>query len=118
MKRTPERWWVKPDDTEFSIYKVGTDAQKQCLKELHERYGNISCSLNKWLPEGKTYKAVSDPRCTTCDLGKSTKPEAPKSPIGPLPTIRPLERIHCDFIGPMSHEWLGRKYALTIVDDF
>ena len=82
--------------------EVETDIQKQCLKELHERYGHISFSLIKRLPEGQMYKTSPEPRCTACELGKSTKPKAPASIIGPIRTSRSLERIHCDLIGPMS----------------
>ena len=119
MERDNTGWWIKPDDLNgVSIKEVGTDAQKQALRELHETYGHISFSLVKGLPEGRQYKEINEPRCIACELGKSTKPEAPKSPIGPIRTTRPLEQIHCDLIGPMSHEWLGRKYALTILDDY
>ena len=123
MERDSTGWWIKPDDLgtngaeELSIMTIGTDIQKKCLKELHERYGHISFSLIKKLPEGRQYKSTPDLRCTACELGKSTKPAAPASTIGPIRTSRPLERIHCDLI-TMSHEWLGRKYALTILYDY
>lgn len=126
MERDNTRWWIKPDDLgmdytkKLSIMIVGTDIQKKCLKELHERYRHISFSLIKKLPEGKAYKETPDPRCNACELGKSTKPQAQVSTntIGPIRTPRPLERIHCDLVGPMTKEWLGNRYALTMIDDF
>ena len=53
-----------------------------------------------------------------CLKSKSTNPPSKPSPVGPIRTTRVLERIHADLIGPLSKEWLGKKYILTILDDF
>ena len=117
MERDSTGWWIRPDDLNgVSIMEVGTSTQKACLKELHERYGHISFSTIKKLPEGKIYKELPDPFCEACEKGKSTKPVAASH--GTIRINRPMERIHCDLVGPMTKEYLVKRYALTIIDDF
>ena len=104
--------WIKPTDTNVPINKV-------TLMNLHERYGHISFDTLKSLPEGQKYHGKPAPKCEACIAGKSTKPPARKT--GKTTQIRseqPLERIHADLIGPFSKEWLGKKYALTMMDDY
>ena len=31
---------------------------------------------------------------------------------------QPLELISCDLFGPMTKEWLGKSYVLTIIDNY
>ena len=109
--------WVKPDDLEKRVTILKVDSNK--LQQLHERYGHISFSSLKKLPEAKGIPTVEFARaeCIPCIKGKSTKPAARPSDTN-IRTQETLARIHCDLIGPMETEWLGKKYVPTIVDDF
>ena len=109
--------WVKPDDLERRMTILKVDSNK--LQELHERYGHLSFPALKKLPEAKTIppEEFTKAECIPCIKGKSTKPAARPSDLS-IRTQEILERIHCDLIGPMETEWLGKKYVLTIVDDF
>ena len=111
--------WVKPDDlknptTRLVTFKINSTK----LQELHERYGHLSFPALKKLPEAKDIpqEEFTKAECIACIKGKSTKPGARPSEITRTQEI--LERIHCDLIGPMETEWLGKKYVLTIIDDF
>ena len=107
--------WIKPDDLNIAVQKVGSNK----LQELHERYGHISFSTLKKLPEARDIspEEFNKAECIPCIKGKSTKPGARPSDIE-IRTQDILERLHCDLIGPMESEWLGKKYVLTIIDDF
>jgi hypothetical protein len=131
--------WIKPDDRkgpENGLIKWPKDVhgakydpsrtidpelegqKASSLMELHERYGHISFDTLKSLPEAQKFRGTSAPKCEACIIGKSTKPSA-KATKG-IPTIRStkaLERIHADLIGPLK-VWLGKRYILTIIDDF
>ena len=107
--------WVKPDDLNVTILKVTSNK----LQELHERYGHLSFPALKKLPETRDVppEEFAKAECIPCIKGKSTKPAAKPSDLSTR-TQEILERIHCDLLGPMSTEWLGKKYVLTIIDDF
>ena len=116
--------WIKPDDkppkrpidTNASVNKV-------TLMDLHERYGHISFDTLKTLPGGQKYLGKTVPRCEACITGKSIKLQA-KAHTGSngrgtqIRSKQPLERLHADLIGPFSKEWLGKKYVLTMMDDY
>ena len=109
--------WVRPDDLEKRITILKVNSIK--LQELHERYGHLSFPALKKLPEAKDIPPEEFARaeCIPCIKGKSTRPSAKPSDLSTR-TQQVLERIHCDLIGPMETEWLGKKYVLTIIDDF
>ena len=116
--------WVKPDDLEKSTSQenkriVTLKVNSNKLQELHERYGHIPFPALKKLPEAKDIppEEFAKAECIACIKGKSTKPAARPSDLSTR-TQEVLERIHCDLIGPMETEWLGKKYVLTIIDDF
>ena len=104
--------WIMPEDTKIVTFKVN----KETLQSLHERYGHISFDTLKTLPETKGLSGSGT--CTACLKGKSTNPPSKPSPVGPIRTTRVMERIYADLIGPLSKEWLGKKYILTILDDY
>ena len=104
--------WIIPKDTKIVTLKVN----KETLQGLHERYGHISFDTLRSLPEAKGLSGTGT--CTACLKGKSTNPPSKPSPVGPIRTTRTMERIHADLIGPLSKEWLGKKYILTILDDY
>ena len=104
--------WIIPEDTKIVTLKVN----KETLQGLHERYGHISFDTLRSLPEAKNLSGTGT--CTACLKGKSTNPPSKPSPVGSIRTTRVLERIHADLIGPLSKEWLGKKYILTILDDY
>ena len=108
--------WIKPDDLGKRITILKVKSNK--LQELHERYGHLSFPALKKLPEAKEIpqEEFAKAECISCIKEKSTKPGAKPSEITRTQEI--LERIHCDLIGPMETEWLGKKYVLTIIDDF
>ena len=106
--------WIIPEDTKIVTLKVN----KETLQDLHERYGHISFDTLKSVPEAKGLSGSGTGTCTACLKAKSTNPPSKPSPVGPIRTTRVLERIHADLIGPLSKEWLGKKYILTIMDDF
>ena len=72
------------------------------LQELHERYGHLSFSALKKLPEAKDIppEEFAKAECIPCIKGKSTKPGAKPSDLSTR-TQEVLERIHGDLIGPM-----------------
>ena len=109
--------WVKPDDLGKRVTILKVNFNK--LQELHERYGHISFPALKKLPEAKDIppEEFAKAECIPCIKGKSTKPVARPSDIE-VRTQETLERLHCYLIGPMETEWLGKKYVLTIIDDF
>ena len=116
MEVDPNGLWVKPDDlNRVTILKVSSAK----LQELHERYGHLSFPALKKLPEAKDIppEEFAKAECISCIKGKSTKPAAKTSDLSTR-TQEVLERIHCDLIGPMETEWLGKKYVLTIIDDY
>ena len=107
--------WIKPDD------KNPVKVNKVTLMDLHERYGHISFDSLKSLPEAQKYHGKAAPKCEACIAGKSVKPTAKMEAGGRTTRVRsntPLERIHADLIGPFSKEWLGKKYVLTMMDDY
>ena len=113
--------WIKPDDLQNlnlqkNIFTLKVNYNK--LQELHERYRHLSFPALKKLPESKNIpqEEFTKAECMACIKGKSTKPGAGPSNLTRTHGI--LKRIHCDLIGPMETEWLGKKYALTIIDDF
>ena len=110
--------WVKPDNLEnpTKIATLKVDLNK--LQELHERYGHLSLPAIKKLPEAKDIprEEFTKAECISCIKGKSAKPGAKPSEVTRTQEI--LKRIHCDLIGPMETEWLGKKYVLIIIDDF
>ena len=106
--------WIKPTDTYVSVNKV-------TLMDLHERYGHISFDTLKSFPElAQKYHRKSAPKCEACIAGKSVKPSkgTPKEQQTRIRSKQPLERLRADLIGPFAKEWLGKKYALTIMDDY
>ena len=110
--------WVKPDDLKTPTKEITSKVNSNKLQELHERYGHLSFPTLKKLPEAKNIppEEFAKAECIPCIKGKSTKPGA--KPSETTRTQEILERIHCDLIGPMETEWLGKKYVLTIIDDF
>ena len=106
--------WINPGD---ETRKTGNSLQqnKVTLQDLHERYGHISYNLIKSLPEAKRVSGQPEP-CKACQKGKNTKPPARKTEK-PIRSNRILERLHADLIGPWK-AWLGKKYVLTIMDDY
>ena len=59
-------------------------------------------------------------QCEACITRKSPKPATlskQNRPIGNR-TTQPLEIIRCDLFGPMTKEWLGKSYVLTIIDSY
>ena len=114
--------WIKPEDSGQSC-TTNVSVNKATLMDLHERYGHISFDTLKSLPEvAPKYHGKPAPKCEACIAGKSVKPPArTKGRNGSAVRIRsdqPLERLHADLIGPFTKEWLGKKYALTMMDDF
>ena len=114
MEADQDGLWIRPDDINVTVLRVKSDK----LQELHERYGHLSFPALKKLPETKDIpqEEFTKAECIACIKGKSTKPGARPSEITRTQEI--LKRIHCDLIGPMETEWLGKKYVLTIIDDF
>ena len=114
MEVDPNGLWIKLDDLNVTILKVNSNK----LIELHERYGHLSFPALKKLPVAKDIPSqeFTKVECNSCIKGKSAKPGAKSSKITQTQEI--LERIHYDLIGPMEIEWLGKKYVLTIIDDF
>ena len=106
--------WVIPEDTKIVTLKVN----KETLQGLHERYGHISFETLKSLPEAKGLSGLGTGTCMACLKSKSTNPPSKPSPVGPIRTTKTMEQIHADLIGPLSKEWLGKKYILTVMDDF
>jgi len=94
-------------------------AQGETSKELHERYGHISYDTLKTLPEYPK-AAGKPPRREACEKGKVTKLSSPKSQIGPIRTKQPLERLHCDMVGPTKLPTPGKQhqYLLVVTDDY
>ena len=96
-------------------------SQGDTIKELHERYGHISYDTLQNLPEyPKGYEVGKPPRCEACEKGKATKPPSPKSTIGPIRTTAPLERLHCDLVGPVKPHTPEKQfqYLLLVTDDY
>ena len=114
MEADQDGLWIRPDDINVTVLRISSNK----LQELHERYGHLSFPALKELPEAKDIpqEEFTKAECIACIKGKSTKPGARPSEITRTQEI--LERIHCDLIGPMETEWLGKKYVLTIIDDF
>ena len=104
--------WIIPKDTKIVTLKVN----KETFQGLHEMYGHISFDTLRSLPEAKGLSRTGT--CTACLKGKSRNPSSKPSPVGPIRTTRTMERIHADIIGPLSKEWLGKKYILTILEDY
>ena len=103
--------WIKPTDMYVPVNKV-------TLMDLHERYGHISFDTLKSLPEvSQKYHGKTAPKCEACIAGKSTKPAARKTRGTEVQSNQSLDQIHADLIGPFK-EWLGKTYALTMMDDF
>ena len=74
----------------------------------------ISKDLVKWLPK---FNINFDHVCGACQLGKQTRESFKSKNI--VSTIRTLELLHMDLLGPTRIISLdGMKYALVIVDDF
>jgi len=94
-------------------------AQGETIKELHERYGHISYDTLKTLPEYPK-NAGKPPRCKACEKGNATKTPSPKSKVGPIRTKQPLERLHCDLVGPIKPATPGKQYQylLVVTDDY
>ena len=114
MEKDEYGLWIVPD----TMNKVGKGIKfKNTLMELHEKYGHISFDALKRLPEAIHLRDQPNPTCIACAKGKSTKP-ASKGNHNPIRTSRPLERLHCDLIGPFKKEWKGCKYVLTLLDDY
>ena len=109
------RMWIKPEDKSTDTY---VSVNKVTLMDLHERYGHISFETLKSLPEvAQKYHGKTAPKCEACIAGKSTKPPARRTEK-PIRSEQPLERLHADLIGPFTKEWLGKKYALIMMDDY
>ena len=107
--------WIKPEDKPTDTY---VPVNKVSLMDLHERYGHISFDTLKSLPEGQKYYGKTAPKCEACIAGKSTKPLARKAEkTTRIRSEQPLERLHADRMGPVSKQWLGKKYILTAIDD-
>ena len=106
--------WIIPKDTKIVTFKVN----KETLQGLHERYGHISFETLKYLPGAKGLSGTGTGTCKACLKSKSTNPPSKPSPTGSIRTTRVMEPIHADLIGPLSKEWLGKKYILTILDDY
>jgi len=88
--------------------------------DLHERYGHISFDTLKNLPEYLKTPGAPILRCEACEKGKATKPPAPISKVGPIRTTKPLERIHCDLVGPIKPPTPAKQYQylLVVIDDY
>ena len=114
MEADQDGLWIRPDDINVTVLKVNSNK----LQELHEMYGHLSFPALKKLPETKNIpqEEFTKAECIACIKGKSTKPGARPSEINR--TQETFERIHCDLIGPMETEWLGKNYVLTIIDDY
>ncbi|UYV67194.1 hypothetical protein LAZ67_4004302 [Cordylochernes scorpioides] len=87
----------------------------------HKRLGHINSSYLMRMHKNKMVKGLEDlkgelPYCVSCNKGKITKAEG--SPSLGETTARPLERIHVDMYGPLTPTIGGRKYMLTIVDQY
>ena len=108
--------WIEPEDKLTDTY---VSVNKVTLMDLHERYGHISFDTLKSLPEGQKYHGKSAPKCEACIAGKSVKPsiKTPKEQTR-IRSKQPLEWLHADLIGPFAKEWLGKKYTLTMMDDY
>jgi len=59
-------------------------------------------------------------RCEPCKKDKAMKPLSPKAKVGPIRAKQPLERIHCDLVGPIKSPTPGNQYQylLVITDDY
>ena len=90
--------------------------QGETIKELHERYGHISFDTLKNLPKyPKGSITGNPPRCEACEKEKATKPPALQSTVGPIRTIKSLERIYCDLVGPIKPPTLAKQYQYLLV---
>jgi len=60
------------------------------------------------------------PRCEACEKGKATKPPSLKSKVGRRRTKQPLERIHCNLVGPIKPPTPGKQhqYLLVVTNDY
>jgi len=105
--------WIKPEEK-----KVSKVATQDDIRAMHERYGHISYSTLKLLPEYPKSYTGENPRCEACEKGKATKPPAPRQPI--IRTQRPLGRLHADVVGPIEPVTPGTqfRYLLVVTDDF
>ena len=110
---------IKPEDMTDTYVPVN----KVTLMDLHKTYGHISFDTLKILPEvASKYHGKSVSKCKACIAGKSVKPSAkaynkPNRKITQIRSNQLLERIHTDLLGPFK-ECLGKKYALTMMDDY
>ena len=55
--------------------------------------------------------------CGSCQMGKQVKSKHPS--VTEVQTLRPLELLHIDLMGPARVQSLGgKRYILVVVDDF
>ena len=54
--------------------------------------------------------------CLTCAKCKSRR--KPKTPLHPIPTGNPMQRIHIDIVGPLPRSRSGKRYILTVQCSF
>ena len=109
--------WIKVEQIQG---KVQATRKMNSAIELHKRYGHISYDTLKTLPECTEFE--TKPRCEACEKGKATKPAAKnQSKEGTkIRTLRPLERLHADLVGPIKPitTVTQYKYLLVVTDDF
>ncbi|GMH24089.1 hypothetical protein Nepgr_025932 [Nepenthes gracilis] len=118
-KRTPDNLYgIEPNNIlECKSAKIDT------TELWHQRLGHINFkSLSKiskkscveGLPK---LSNVKHHVCGPCQLGKQIR--SSHSSHSDINTLRPLELIHIDLMGPSRTESLGgKKYILVVVDDF
>ena len=106
--------WIQPDDSSYVQYVAGASNP---VYDLHKRYGHIAYDALRALPECPPF--TQKPYCQACEKGKATKPVS-EAQENPRRTIRPLERIHADLVGPITPTSMGTqcKYLLVVSDDY
>ncbi|CAA9998562.1 unnamed protein product, partial [Nesidiocoris tenuis] len=69
------------------------------------------------LPEAKPQKEVKRV-VTTCSTCAELKPQFIKKDGQLIKALRPFERLNIDFKGPLPQTQSGKRYILTVVDEF
>jgi len=90
----------------------------------HQRLGHPGERKTQLIEKAATNGAVEGaPRglqhVTDCEICQTTKSTQVVSRVPAEKTMEPLSRVHIDFWGPYCVETIGgRRYMLTITDDF
>lgn len=96
----------------------GSPSASEDINIFHRKVGHLSKTYLERLAtkEGITLTGDLKP-CTTCLVGKSTRPKIPKQTT--LKATAPFERVHTDLQGPVRVRSLGGKlYTSAYVDQY